>query len=60
MFTSNLPEVVHQHGCPHGPLDRQQGEEAVALERQSLLGKYSNAKHEDRHEKELFWISGTR
>ena len=29
MFTSDLPEVVHEHGCPHGPLGRQQGEEGM-------------------------------
>ena len=29
LFTSDFPEVVHQQDCPHGPLGRQRGEEAV-------------------------------
>ena len=29
MFTSDFPEVVHQQDCPHGPVGRQVGEEAI-------------------------------
>ena len=29
LFTSDFPEVVHLEDCPHGPLNRRQGEEAV-------------------------------